>query len=104
MQYAIVAILNSYADAEAAVRDLELAGIVGEQVEVITDIAADARTANTPGEPSTKQQEPHHNWLAACSAPAALSKSAKRATSPATSPTTSATNNFTPTTSNRAEP
>ena len=34
MQYAIVAILNSYADAEAAVRDLELAGIVGEQVEV----------------------------------------------------------------------
>ncbi|MGD0404043.1 MAG: hypothetical protein ABSB66_12700 [Candidatus Acidiferrales bacterium] len=64
MQYAIVAILNTYAEAEAAVRDLELAGIRGEQVEVITDIAADARTANTPGEPSTKQQEPPHNWLA----------------------------------------
>ncbi|MGB8525093.1 MAG: hypothetical protein WCD43_19175 [Candidatus Acidiferrales bacterium] len=64
MKYAIVGILNSYADAEAAVRDLELAGIEGEQVEVITDIDADARTANTPGEPSTKQQEPHHNWLA----------------------------------------
>jgi len=64
MRYAIVGILNSYAEAEAAVRDLELAGIVGEQVEVITDIDEDARTANTPGEPSTKQQEPHHNWLA----------------------------------------
>jgi hypothetical protein len=64
MKYAIVGILNSYAEAEAAVRDLELAGIVGEQVEVITDIDQDARTANTPGEPSTKQPEPHHNWLA----------------------------------------
>jgi hypothetical protein len=63
MQYAIVGILSSYADAEAAVRDLELAGIVGEQVEVITDIAEDARTANTPGEPSTKPKESHHNWL-----------------------------------------
>jgi hypothetical protein len=64
MQYAIVGILDSYADAEAAVQDLELAGIVGEQVEVITDIDEDARTANTPGEPSTKTEEPHHNWLA----------------------------------------
>ena len=64
MQYAIVGILNSYAEAEAAVQDLELAGIVGEQVEVITDIDEDARTANTPGEPSTKTEEPHHNWLA----------------------------------------
>jgi hypothetical protein len=64
MKYAIVGILSSYADAEAAVQDLELAGIVGEQVEVITDIDEDARTANTPGEPSTKQQEPPHNWLA----------------------------------------
>jgi hypothetical protein len=64
MKYAIVAILNSYADAEAAVQDLELAGIVGEQVEVITDIDEDARTANTPGEPSTKPEEPHHNRLA----------------------------------------
>jgi hypothetical protein len=63
MKYAIVGILDSYADAEAAVRDLELAGIVGEQVEVITDIDQDARTANTPGEPSTKPEEPPHNWL-----------------------------------------
>jgi hypothetical protein len=64
MQYAIVGILDSYADAEAAVRDLELAGIVGEQVEVISDIDEDARTANTPDEPSTKPKEPHHNWIA----------------------------------------
>ena len=64
MKYAVVGILDSYADAEAAVRDLELAGIAGEQVEVITDIDEDARTANTPGEPSTKQQEPPHNSLA----------------------------------------
>jgi hypothetical protein len=32
-------------------------------VEVITDIDEDARTANTPGEPSTKMREPHRNWM-----------------------------------------
>jgi hypothetical protein len=63
MQYVIVGILNNYGDAEAAVEDLELAGIVGHQVEVITDIDQDARTANTPGEVSTKPHEPHRNWI-----------------------------------------
>ena len=63
MQYAIVGILGSYGDAEAAVQDLEIAGISGGQVEVISDIDDDARTANTPNEPSTKPAEPHHNWL-----------------------------------------
>ena len=63
MQYVIVGILNSYGDAEAAVEDLELAGIVGQQVEVISDIDEDARTANTPGEASTKFHEPHRNWI-----------------------------------------
>jgi hypothetical protein len=63
MQYVIVGILDRYRDAEAAVEDLELAGIVGEQVEVISDIDEDARTANTPGETSTKPHEPHHNWI-----------------------------------------
>jgi hypothetical protein len=63
MQYVIVGILNSYRDAEAAVEDLELAGIVGQQVEVISDIDQDARTANTPGEASTKPHEPHRNWI-----------------------------------------
>lgn len=64
MQYVIVGILDSYADAEAAVQDLELAGIVGEQVEVISDIDEDARTANTPGEPSTQSPASQHNWIA----------------------------------------
>lgn len=64
MRFMVVGIFGSYADAEAAVRDLELAGIVGEQVEVISDIDQDARTANTPGEPSTKPHEPHHSRLA----------------------------------------
>jgi hypothetical protein len=64
MQYVVVGIFGSYADAEAAVHDLELAGIVGEQVEVISDLDQDARTANTPGEPSTKTHEPHHSRFA----------------------------------------
>jgi hypothetical protein len=64
MPYRIVGILGSYGDAEAAVRDLELVGIVGEQVEVISDIEHDARTANTAGEPSTKPHEPPHSWMA----------------------------------------
>jgi hypothetical protein len=63
MPYVIVGILASYAEAEAAVGDLELAGIEGGQVEVISDIDDDARTANTPGEPSTKTSEPRPNWI-----------------------------------------
>jgi hypothetical protein len=63
MQYAIVGILVSYAAAEAAVQDLEIAGIVGEQVEVIRDIDDDARTANMAGEPAMKTAEPAHNWF-----------------------------------------
>jgi hypothetical protein len=59
MQYVVVGILGSFGDAEAAVRDLELAGIVGEQVKLITDIDQDVRTANIPGEPSTKPHKPH---------------------------------------------
>jgi hypothetical protein len=64
MQYVIVGILGSYGEAEAAVQDLEIAGIVGEQVELIGNIDDDARTANLAGEPSTKPHEPHHNWIA----------------------------------------
>src|ERR1700693_3032766 len=63
MQYVIVGIFNNYGDAEAAVEDLELAGIDGNQVEVITDIDEDARTANTPGEPSTERKKSHRNWI-----------------------------------------
>jgi hypothetical protein len=64
MQYVVVGIFGSYADAEAAVSDLELAGIEGEQVEVISDIDRDVRTSNTPGEPSTKPHEAHPSWIA----------------------------------------
>jgi hypothetical protein len=64
MQYIVVGIIKSYGDAEGAVRDLELAGIVGQQVEVISDIDQDPRTANTPDEPSTKPRESHHSRIA----------------------------------------
>lgn len=64
MQYQVVGLFENYGDAEAAVRDLELAGISGEQVEVISDIDTDVRTANTAGEPSTKTREPHQSKLA----------------------------------------
>jgi hypothetical protein len=64
MKYGIVGIFGSYGAAEAAVQDLEIAGIVGEQVEVIQDIDDDARTANIAGEPSTKSPEAPHNWFA----------------------------------------
>jgi hypothetical protein len=64
MRYVIIGIFQSYGAAEAAATDLELAGIVGEQVEIITDLDEDTRTANMPGEPSTKFQEPSHSRIA----------------------------------------
>ena len=64
MHYAIVGIFETYRAAEAAVRDLEMAGIVGEQVEIISDVDEDARTTNLPGEPLTEFHEPSHNRIA----------------------------------------
>jgi hypothetical protein len=64
MKFVIVGILASYEDAEDAVEDLEKAGIMGGQVEVISDMDEDARTADTPGEPKTKSGEPHEGWIA----------------------------------------
>ena len=64
MQYVVVGMFARYGDAEAAVSDLELAGIVGEQVEVISDIDEDSRTADTPGEPSTRPRESHSGRIA----------------------------------------
>ena len=63
MKYVIVGIVDSYADAEDAVEDLEEAGIKGGQVEVISEIDEDARTADTPGEPATKSGEPQQSWV-----------------------------------------
>jgi hypothetical protein len=60
----VVGLFGSYGETEAAVRDLESAGIVGEQVEVISDLNEDVRTARTPGEPSTNPPEPSHSRIA----------------------------------------
>jgi len=43
MQKVLVAMFGEYRRAEAAVRDLEIAGIVGEQVEVISNVDQDER-------------------------------------------------------------
>ena len=59
MQYVIFGIFETYGKAEATVQDLELAGIEGEQVEVISDPDEDTRTVNLPGEPASKRHEPH---------------------------------------------
>lgn len=64
MKFVIVGILDSYGEAEAAVQDLEVAGIAGGQVEVISEIDEDVRTANTPGEPATKSGETGRGWMA----------------------------------------
>ena len=64
MRYIVLGMLARYGDAEAAVVDLEHAGIVGEQVELITDIDQDVRTANTPDEPSTVPSRSHHSLIA----------------------------------------
>ncbi len=63
MRFVIVGILDSYGDAEDAVEDLEEAGIKGGQVEVISEMDEDARTADTPGEPATKSGEQHRGWI-----------------------------------------
>ena len=63
MQFTIVGLFETYGAAEAAITDLEMAGIVGEQVEMISDTDEDTRTADTPGEPSTKFHEPSQNRI-----------------------------------------
>jgi hypothetical protein len=64
MKFVIVGILAGYGEAEDAVEDLEEAGIKGGQVEVISEIDEDARTADTPGEPATKSGERQPTWMA----------------------------------------
>jgi hypothetical protein len=64
MQYEVVGIFRAYSAAEAAVRDLELAGIEGEQVQMISDMDGDVRTVDTAGEPSTEHRKPHRSGLA----------------------------------------
>jgi len=64
MKYMVIGFFDRYGDAEAAVSDLELAGIVGGQVEVISDIDEDVRTADTPNERSTKPHDHHTSRVA----------------------------------------
>ena len=64
VEYVVVGILKGYREAEEATQDLELAGITGGQVQLITDTADDARTIDTPGEKSTEPLKAHHNWFA----------------------------------------
>jgi hypothetical protein len=64
MPFIVVGIFSTYGAAEATVQDLEHAGIVGEQVELITDIDEDVRTANMPGERSAKPSESYQGNLA----------------------------------------
>jgi hypothetical protein len=64
VEYVVVGILKGYREGEEAIQDLELAGITGGQVQLITDTDDDARTISTPGEKSTDPPKPHHNWLA----------------------------------------
>jgi hypothetical protein len=64
MPFMVVGIFSNYGAAQSAIQYLEQAGIVGEQVELITDIDEDIRTANTPGERSTLPPESHQGKLA----------------------------------------
>jgi hypothetical protein len=64
MKYVVVGVFAKYKDAEEAVTDLEIAGIKGNEVEVISDPEEDARVSGTPGEPVTTHHEPHHSRFA----------------------------------------
>ena len=64
MPFIVVGIFPHYGAAESTIQDLEHAGIVGEQVELITDIDEDRRTENTPGERSTRVPGSHQGKLA----------------------------------------
>ncbi|MGH9572659.1 MAG: hypothetical protein ACRD40_03905 [Candidatus Acidiferrales bacterium] len=63
-QYIVVGLFPRFGDAERTIQDLELAGIVGEQVEVIGDIDEDVRTESTPGERTTNPPESYHSKIA----------------------------------------
>jgi hypothetical protein len=54
MQENVVGVFESYRSAAAAVRDLELVGIVGEQVELISDADEDVRTIRPKDDPAAE--------------------------------------------------
>lgn len=57
MHTVLIALFDRYGQAEAAMRDLELAGIVGEEVEVVSDVDRDARAESLGFHPSDGVRE-----------------------------------------------
>jgi hypothetical protein len=51
MRKVLIALFPRYGDAEAAVRDLELAGLAGGEIEVVSDVDRDARAEALGFEP-----------------------------------------------------
>ena len=51
MQTVLIALFRRYGQAEAAVRDLELAGLVGNEIEVVSDVDRDVRAEALGFEP-----------------------------------------------------
>lgn len=51
MRKVLIALFQRYGDAEAAVRDLELAGLAGGEIEVVSDVDRDARAEALGFEP-----------------------------------------------------
>lgn len=57
MHTVLIALFDRYGQAEAAVQDLELAGIVGEEVEVVSDVDRDARAESLGLHPHDRIRE-----------------------------------------------
>jgi hypothetical protein len=55
MKTVLIGLFQRYEDAEAAVRDLELAGLAGGEIEVVSDADRDARAEALGFEPRTHE-------------------------------------------------
>jgi hypothetical protein len=58
MRKAVVGVFGNYGEASAVVRELENVGIVGEQVEVISDADQDVISEDMSGSEARKRAEP----------------------------------------------
>jgi hypothetical protein len=57
MRTVLIGLFDTYGQAEAAVEDLELAGIVGEEVEVVSDVDRDASAEELGFQPRESLRE-----------------------------------------------
>jgi hypothetical protein len=57
MRTAIIGLFDRYGQAEAAIQDLELAGIVGEEIEVVSDVDRDLRAEELGFQPHENIRE-----------------------------------------------